>query len=170
MDSVEQILDGYGKQIVADLRNNMAKKKLDNTGNTSRSIRYEVSNDTLFIYAEEHILALNDGAKAISKRTDGGFIDAITKWAQSKLNLPINEAKGLAFGYLRNRTGQGNGGLTTDSAGNYLVPNRFNSGGVLSDTLNDTLIDSIQNDVSLGFENMIVESFAKFVKDGTNSN
>jgi len=169
---LDSLLSKYGQRIVSDLRENMAKKKLNNTGETSRSIRFEVTEEegvsTLTIYGEENLLTLNDGAKPIKRKTTGKFIEEITKWAQGKLGLSFEEARGLAFGYLKNRTG-GGPGLTTDKSGNYLVPNRFNSGGVLSDTLNDELTREIQVEVMTSTKEMIVEDFRQFVKDA-NSN
>jgi hypothetical protein len=150
-DSLIAYLNDTGSQIVSDLRSNLDKKGLTNTGKSKQKIRYEVTEKgdkvILDVYGPAYLFSLEYGAKPISKRTDGQFITSITAWAQSKLGLDAKEAKSLAFGYMKKRIGDGKGGVTTRADGSYFVPNKYNPGGVLTDTITDDRIKSISEQV-----------------------
>lgn len=149
--SIIAILDRYGKEVQEGIRQNLKEKKLQNTGKTAASIKYDVKEErgmvTLTVEGAAHIFSLESGAAPIKKKTDGKFIESIAKWARSKLGLNAKEARGLAFGYLRKRIGDGKGGATTKPDGSYFVPNRFNVGGVISDTVNDSLVGKINQEI-----------------------
>lgn len=140
-------LDIVGAKIVLGIQKNLDSKGLTNTGATKQSLRYEVKGETMTVYGAMNLLPLEDGAKPLRNRT-GGFIEAITEWAQSKLGLNQKEAKGLAFAYMKRRSGFGKAGATTSDDGSYIVPNKFNVGGVLSDTITPKLIQEIKEEAT----------------------
>jgi hypothetical protein len=152
------ILDTFGKMIVKGIQTNLDTKGLTNTGQTKASVRYEIKDTTLTVYGAMNLLPLEDGAKPLRNKT-GGFIEAITEWAQSKLGLSQKEARGLAFAYMKRRTGKGDAGRTTAPDGSYIVPNQFNVGGVLSDTITPQMIaeltDMAKNEYLLTFKREI---------------
>jgi len=52
MESVHDILERYGGKIVEDLRRSMADKKLNASGDTSRSIEYKVTDGKIIMSLE----------------------------------------------------------------------------------------------------------------------
>jgi len=145
-------LNNLGATIVASVQNSLDEKGLTNTGETKNSLRYEVTETQelikLDVYGGGQLLALESGASPLKNKT-GGFIEAITEWAKSKLGLDDKEAKSLAFAYMKKRVGSGRLGVTTLPDGSYYVPNKYNVGNVLSDTINQELIIEIMQELKL---------------------
>ncbi len=147
---MENFLSNVGKTIVKGIQSNLDKKGLTNTGKTKQSLRYEVKPESLTVYGAMNLAVLEDGAKPLSNKT-GGFIEAITEWAQSKLGKNQKEARSLAFAYMKRRTGKGQAGATTAPDGSYKVPNPYNVGNVLSDTITPQLIQEIKDEATKSY-------------------
>ncbi len=152
MSAVGIILNSNGKQIVTDLQKSMSSKRLDASGDTSKSISYSVeetlTKGVLKITANRSIGALQHGRRAGRMPPR----DVIRQWIDSK---PINVAQGmtkdqLAFLIQRKIGREG-----------IKVPNRFNPGGVISDVINDQLIDKIFKEVKIASINRLVEATKK---------
>jgi len=125
---------------------------LNASGDTSRSISYQVEETLtkaiLKIMANRSIGALQFGRKAGRMPPR----DVIRQWIDSK---PISLTGGmtkdqLAFLIQRKIGREG-----------IRVPNRFNPGGVISDVVNDELIDKIFKEVKLASINRLVEATRK---------
>ena len=152
MSAVGIILNTNGKQIVTDLQGSMSSKRLDASGDTSRSISYEVEETLtkaiLRIMANRSIGALQHGRRAGRMPPR----DVIRQWIDSK---PISLTDGMTkdqLAFLIQRK-IGRDGIK--------VPNRFNPGGVISDIINDQLIDKIFKEVKLASINRLVEATRK---------
>ena len=152
MSAVGIILNSNGKQIVKDLQGSMSSKRLDASGDTSKSISYAVEETLtkaiLRIMANRSIGALQHG------RRKGRWPprDAIRKWIDSK---PISLTDGMTkdqLAYIIQRK-IGLEGIE--------VPNFHNPGGVISDVINDQLIDKIFKEVKLASVNRLVEATRK---------
>ena len=137
-------LNSLGQEATAGIGKSLDQKGLTLTGKTKASLRHEVSVEafrtTLSIYGAANLGALQGGAKPIRQRTNGKFIESLTQWAKQRLGLDDKEAKGFAFAYLKKRTGTGQGSKTVRPDGTYFVPNPYNDGKVLSDTINPAFI------------------------------
>ena len=156
MSEVATILTSEGKEIVKDLQDSMSSKGLNASGKTSKSITYQVEETLtkaiLKIIANRSIGALQFGRKAGRMPPR----DVIRQWIDSK---PISLTGGMTkdqLAYLIQRK-IGREGIK--------VPNRFNPGGVISDVINDELIDSIFKKIKLASVNRLVEATKK-VKGG----
>ena len=156
MSQVGTILNSEGKGIVKDLQDSMSSKGLNASGKTSKSISYQVEETLtkaiLKIIANRSIGALQFGRKAGKMPPR----DVIRQWIDSK---PISLTDGmtkdqLAFLIQRKIGREG-----------IKVPNRYNPGGVISDVINDQLIDDIFKKIKLASVNRLVEATKK-VKGG----
>lgn len=141
-----EYFNSLGNYLVKGISDSLATKGLTNTGQTKASLQFKATETRFTLFGAQSLGALDDGASPLRNKT-GGFIEAITDWAKSKLSKNDKEARSLAFAYMKKRTGKGGGGATTDKAGNYIVPNPFNVGGVLSDTINKELIAEVKKEV-----------------------
>ena len=155
MSAVGEILDKNGQSLVRDLQQSMADKRLNASGETSRSITYEVeetlTKSTLIIKANRSIGALQYGRRA------GGWPprNVIRQWIDDKAINPGEISKdSLAFLIQRKIGTLG-----------IKVPNRFNPGGVISDVITDDRIDKIFKEVKVASVNRLVEATRK-VKGG----
>lgn len=155
MSAIGEILDKNGQELVKDLQNSMADKRLDASGDTSKSIKYEVqetqTKSILIIKANRSIGALQHGRKP------GGWPprQAIRKWIDDKPIRPDTISKdSLAFLIQRKIGTLG-----------IKVPNRFNPGGVISDVINDDRIDKIFKEIKAASINRLVEATRK-IKGG----
>lgn len=86
------------------------------TGRGYDSVSYEVIDDQVFVLMEDYMVdyVFGDGSfpgggryspdtrPRGSKGKKSALIDALTKWAMAKLNLPQNKAKGMAFAVRKN--------------------------------------------------------------------
>lgn len=156
MSAIGTILDSNGKEIVKDLQGSMSSKRLDASGETSRSISHEgeetLTKAILRITANRSIGALQHGRK----KGRWPPRDAIRKWIDSK---PISLTDGMTkdqLAYIIQRK-IGLEGIE--------VPNPKNPGGVISDVINDQLIDKIFKEVKIASINRLVEATKK-VKGG----
>ncbi len=151
IEGVENILTQFGKDSVKAIRNEIDAQGLTDTGRAKNETTFEVEatdkKSVLSITAPAYIVSLDRGAAPIRQKTDGMFISSIQAWAMRKLGLPEKEAKGLAFGYLRKRLGDGVGGRTTSPGGDYVVPNPFNPGGLLTKGIPDEKLGKLRRDI-----------------------
>lgn len=86
------------------------------TGRGYDSVSYEVIDDQVFVLMEDYMVdyVFGDGSfpgggkyypdtrPRGSKGKKSALIDALTKWAMAKLNLPETQAKGMAFAVRKN--------------------------------------------------------------------
>ena len=87
------------------------------TGRGYNSVSYEVIDDQLFVLMEDYMVdyvfgdgsfpgggkwAGRDTRPKGSRSKKSALIDALTKWAMAKLNLPQSKAKGMAFAVRKN--------------------------------------------------------------------
>lgn len=152
MSEITTILDKNGKLLVKDLQDSMRTKRLDSSGETSKSINYEVeqklSRDILIIKANRSIGALQHGRRAGRMPPR----DVIRKWIDDKpiqLTGTITKDQ-LAFLIQRKIGREG-----------IKVPNRFNPGGVISDVINDVRINQIFDEIKQASINRLISATRK---------
>ena len=143
MESVHDILERYGGKIVEDLRRSMADKKLNASGDTSRSIEYKVTDGkiimSLEILAHLALIVLERGRGPNRGGSGGGLRAGIEKWVDSKPIRPFDPKMTkdqLVFLIVRKIAREG-----------IKVPNRYNPGNVISDVITDDLIRKINREV-----------------------
>jgi hypothetical protein len=145
--SVIATLNNLMNEVKVNIQNSLDQKGLTNTGKTKQELSVSISERESIIIGmlsgPAHLAVLEGGASPITKKTTGKYIESIALWGQTKLGLNEKEAKGLAFAMLRKRLGSGTAGNTVRADGTYFVPNPFNSGGVLSENVNDQVVDEI---------------------------
>lgn len=97
---------------VMDIERVIKSKIPVNTGKSRESTEFYYDRDKVIegaitIYIKyvypNHLKAVMEGAKRISRKGDGGFISALTAWAKSKLSLEESKARSFAFAYLKYR-------------------------------------------------------------------
>jgi hypothetical protein len=159
--SLLKVLTDEMEKVRVQIAENLDRKGLTNTGATKQSLKVEVTETSERIVGilkgNANLSVLEGGAKPITKKTTGQYIESITKWGQSKLGLSQKEATGLAFAMLNKRLGDGRGGRTVRADGTYFVPNPFNPGGVLSDAVNEQTIKEIRGKLIKEAARVIVE-------------
>lgn len=147
---VDEILNDYGQRIVSELKENIMSKDVtafgpvNASGKLRDSVRYEVSNGTLRVYALGYSYFLEYGRKP-GKRPPK---EAIKQWIADKGIVP--------------------NGISTDSLA-YLIARKigekgsmiYQQGGsdLLSSVINDELIDDLKNDF---FKAMVADAVGAF--------
>lgn len=86
MSDLEQILDDAGRRYVDEIRNNLASSGTDATGETSRSVGYQVYMNggklTLEVYGgRPYFPTVETGSKPSKKKPGRKMIEKIEKWA-----------------------------------------------------------------------------------------
>jgi hypothetical protein len=143
MQTVGEILDKYGARIAKGLQDSIKSKGLTATGQTSKSIQYRIK-ETGFITSLEilshlALLVLEKGRSPNRSSGGGGLKSGIETWVDAKPIIPYDPKitkKQLVFLITRKIAREG-----------IKVPNRYNKGNVISDVINDKLIDQIVKEV-----------------------
>jgi uncharacterized protein YbcC (UPF0753/DUF2309 family) len=171
--TIAQILDQEGQNIVRSIQNDLDRKGLTNTGATKRSLNYTVESVQksviLTVRGAGQLGSLQFGAATLGTKNTGGtlseFKEAIKEWAKSKLRMTDeSELKRFVYFYTKKRLGDGIGGRTTSPDGRYVVPNPFNKGGVISDTVNDELIKNINSRLVNSFKDEIISMISETIQ------
>ena len=164
--SIVERLNEFGGFAVESLQAEIDSQGLSDTGNLKRGIQFEVkateARTTLSITAPAYIISLDRGAKPIGKSSGGGFVDALKGWAERKLGMSAKESLGFAIAYMKRRAGENPGGnwRTTDSIGNYVVPNPFNPGGLIDKSITKEDLGQLNVDLL----KLVGEEFQRVVK------
>lgn len=152
--TIKQRLEQFGEFGIQALQSEIERQGLTDTGNLARSLESDVKvgeqATSLSITGAAYIVSLDRGAKPIKQRTTGQFVNDIKAWAERKLGMDQKESLGFAIAYMKRRAGENPNGnwQTTDRAGNYLVPNRFNEGGLIEKSLTDAALDELFSDIT----------------------
>ena len=149
---VDEVLAKYGEMIIEQLRYDIKNKPLPRrggqsyvanaSGNLAATLRMEVSNGTLKIYANKYIYQLIYGRKPGKMPPR----DAIVKWIQDKgiqSTIPINS---LAFLIQR----------SIAKNGTSLYPQ---GSTLLSDVVGETMINALKSDLFTSFTDEALDSF-----------
>ena len=149
---VDEILHKYGERIVKQLSEDIKNKPLTRrggksfvanaSGNLAESLRYEVSNGTLKVYANHYIYQLVFGRKP-GKRPPR---EVIVQWIKDKgiqSDIPIQ-----SLAYLIQRS-IGENGTTLYPSGSTL----------LSDIINESLVNDLKSDLFKEILDASVSSF-----------
>lgn len=151
--SIKQRLQDFGGFAVESLQAEIVKQGLTDTGNLSRSLQSEVevgeNLTTLSVSGAAYIVSLDRGAAPIKQQTTGQFVDSIKAWAERKLGMDPKESLGFAIAYMKRRAGENPNGnwTTTDSIGNYVVPNRYNPGNLIANSITDAAVNELMGDL-----------------------
>lgn len=105
MNEIYDILDDAGKRYVEEIRNNLASTGTDATGETSRSVGYEVREEggklILEVYGgRPYFPTVETGSKPSKKRPSPEMIEKIKTWAGVRGILA--SAWGIAKNILKN--------------------------------------------------------------------
>ena len=99
MIDFNEILNEAGEKTVKALRDEMSKGKFNASGNTSRSITYEASDNKATVYANSNIYYLVHG-RGPSKgggRQGEGLYRRLIPWAKIKFSVDDKESRRIAF-------------------------------------------------------------------------
>ena len=153
------ILSQNGTSIVDQIRQNLASTGTNATGKTSRSLRFEVTQTTdkqvLRVIGKPFFNVVETGRKATPQYTKPSqeFVNAIKEWAQAK-GIP-----GAAYAIAK----------SIHKKGTKL----FQVGGrsdIVSNVINQTLIDKISKDVLDKFAAEYLKNAANIFTSGRNIN
>jgi len=143
MQTIGEVLDKHGARIVKGLQKSIESKGLTATGQTAKSIQYKIVEKgfitSLEILANLALLVLEKGRGPNVKSGGGGLKAGIETWVDAKPIIPYDpkiSKKQLVFLITRKIAKEG-----------IRVPNRYNKGKVISDIINDKLIDQIVKEV-----------------------
>lgn len=157
---LEEYFKEAGKGIVTDLQQSLKRRRVNASGRLSRSIREEVKGDRLTISAAGYVFATEDGRKPTKKAGDGVLKKKIEGWLEDK-GIPIWEGytrKSQAYVIARK----------IHKDGTRLFRRGGNS-GVISDVINERLLDEIAADVLREVEIKFLSGLAQFSGNGISS-
>ncbi len=153
------ILSTYGQGTVDQIKRNLSSTGTDASGKSSRSLRFEVINKgdraTLRVLAKPFFMVVETGRKATPQYSQPSqdFVSAIRQWLAAK-----SGNQGAAFAIARSIHRRGT--------------ELWQSGGrkdIVSNVVNDNLIDRISKDVLKSFANQYMVSVVNTF-NGTNNN
>lgn len=136
------ILHGHGMFVVDSIRRNMSSAGIDATGRTSKSLKYEVkeqgSKTTLKVTGKPFIMVIETGRKATpTYKPSIEFVKSIQQWAAAK-----GIDKRFAYAIAKSIHKEGTKGTP----------------GVITNVINDTLINTISKDVLTKFANLYMSN------------
>lgn len=151
----QDILKYYGELIVTRLRNDILNKKVTKygsvtaSGQLAQSVRYEVDESGLRIYANDYIVYLQDG------RRPGKFPpkQPILDWIDDK-GIQFNDIKKESLAFLIQRKIANEGTTAFIQGGTDLVS------GVLTPELIKQILNSFRDDYIKSIKSDIVEALA----------
>lgn len=155
-----KILSGYGQGSVDKIRQNLSSSGSNATGSTSRSLRFEVIDQgakaTLKVVGKPFLLVVETGRKATPQYTkpSESFVNSIREWLAAK-----GGNQGAAYGIAK----------SIHQKGTRL----WQKGGrqdIVSNVVNDDLIDRISQDLLKNFANEYMVSVVNTFNNGANSN
>ena len=147
------ILSGHGGGIVDDLKRSIAPYSA--TNDTVNSLRFSVTRegtiDRLQIFGREYIMAMETGRKATPQYTKPSFnfVDRIRRYLAAK-----GEETSLAYAIAKSIHAKGTKGHP----------------GVISNVINDTLIDNISKDILQQFAKQYLFNVVEFYNRGNKLN
>jgi len=159
MELIDDILTKYGNTIIERLRNDIKNKPLPRRGGDSYPVNasgkladdlnFTVEDGVLKIYANKYIYYLVYGRKP-NKNQDPAKVKAWVGWAGSTFLKDWVEAKGLSI---------------SPFAVAYSIAkkgNSFNPQGstLLSDIINDSMVNNLKSEIFLTMSDNIFDSFA----------
>jgi hypothetical protein len=156
---VDEVLTKYGKMIVAQLQSDIRNKPLPRrkgqsyvanaSGKLANSVNFKVENGVLRIYADSYIYFLAYGRKPTTGGSKPGKLkDIIREWIDAKGIEPYGNISKDSLAFLITRSIHKNG--------TSLYPQ---GSTLLSDIVNETLINGIKNDLFTSFSDGVLESF-----------
>ena len=160
------ILSQQGSSIVEQIRQNLASTGTNATGKTSRSLRFEVTTDdhttTLRVIGKAFFNVVETGRKATPEYTKPSrqFVAAIVEWLKAKTTFRVDvergpSLQGLAYGIAKSIHAKGT--------------KLHQSGGrqdIVSNVINETLVESISKEVLSQFTNEYLKNVVKITSSG----
>lgn len=138
------VFEQIGAATVDGLRNKMDELRYNASGETRAAIRYEATEKGLKIYAPEHVYALEYGRGATQNGGNGSLRLRILEWIEHKGITPKDPKttkEELSYA-ITNKIHREGTELYKQYGGQYP------GSGLLSDVLNDALVDSIRKAVA----------------------
>jgi len=155
---VDEVLTKYGQMIVAQLQSDIKNKPLPRnngksyvanaSGKLAKSINFKVENGVLRVYADSYIYFIIYGRNKNSKQ-EPKSLKSWVGWAGSTFLKDWVEAKGLSISPFAVAYSIARKGTSLYPQGSTL----------LSDIVNETLINGIKNDLFTSFSDSALESF-----------
>jgi hypothetical protein len=170
MLNTNDVLNKFGQTLVSEIKFALANKDLTGygpsvaSGDLINSIRYEVTNDELIIYALDYIGALQYGRKPTSNGNQGGrtLKERIRMWLDQKGIEPDDISKD-SLAYLIARK------IHREGTTIYRRTNGENS-GLLDDIINQVLVDKIENALIFAYVTEIKSAVLKSVPNNMKTN
>ena len=149
---IVKILNQYGQSTTQKIQNAVPKK----TGKTARSVRYEVtdqgSSAVLRIVGRPYFMSVQTGRKSTpGKKPSRDFVNNIKEWLRAS-----GGEQGAAYAIARSINEKGT--KLWQKGGNTII----------SDIVNQTLIDQISKDALENFANYYLVSVANLFNDNSN--
>lgn len=85
-----KILDDWANEVIADIRQVLIDKDINATGKLSKSLRPDVRENELIIWAVEHAIWTDRGRGPTNKDEGGKLLKAIAEWIDAR-NLQLNK-------------------------------------------------------------------------------
>ena len=85
-----KILDDWANEVIADIRQVLIDKDINATMRLSNSIRSEIKDDELIIWAIKHSIWTDRGRGATQRDEGGKLLKAIAEWIDAR-NLQLNK-------------------------------------------------------------------------------
>jgi len=156
---VDEVLKKYGEQIVAQLQSDIKNKPLPRnngqsyvanaSGKLAASVNYKVDNGVLRVYADKQVYWIAYGRKP-NRKQDGLSIRKWVGWAGSTFLKDWVEAKGISISPYAVA-------YSIARKGNSLYPN---GSTLISDLINETLVNNLKNDLFTSMVDGAFDSFA----------
>lgn len=150
---LREFFEHTGEGIVNDLKTKLRERKVNATGNLSRSIRFDATEKRLVVSAAGYVFSVEDGTGPGSAVT----ASAIEKWLDAKA-IPVwqgSTRKSQSYVIAR----------AINRRGTRLFQKGGNS-GVISDVINNKLLERLAEQVAEEFEGTFLRGIAQATIDG----
>jgi len=160
LGEIVAILSNYGQSTVDEIRRNMAATNTDASGQSSRSLRYEVTEEgtkaTLKVIAKPYFMVVETGRKPTPQYTKPSqdFVNRIKSWLTSR-----GEDQGPAYAIAKNIHKKGT--------------KLWQTGGrkdIVSNVVDENLVEKIEKELLNSFARQYLVSLVNTFKNVGNSN
>lgn len=137
------IIKKYSAKIIDNIKESIDRKGLNASGKAKKSLKDESSPGQLLITGADHIYYMQNGRKPNRDKSLSSIramYPIMLDWVNDKGITKGSEAETKRFAYLAGRKIVLKG---------IDVPNKFNPGGVVSDVVNDKILDDFSRELQM---------------------